>query len=333
MYLTKLASAQLPIWNVLEFYGQDAEEIFRCAHLDPALMHQQGARCALHKINLLWREAAKRIPDPCFGLRVADNWHPSNFGALGYAMLVSKSLRITLERLIRFHQVISDSPFGRLEEDKHRGTLNLTLTFGPDTGAPPSREDAALAWIMSVLRVNYQKELSPASVDIVHSKPVCSGRYYEFFRSHIVFNSEFSTLRLPLELVDKSLPGDNEELADFGEQMMIRYVDSLDRHTLKTKVKKRIAEHLPSGNATLENVASELAFSTRTLQRMLQQENSSFLQLLNETRKDLAIGYVNNKNLDLTEVAFLLGFAELSTFSRSFKRWTGLSPSHFRKAA
>lgn len=140
MYLTKLASAQLPIWNVLEYYGQDAEDIFQCAHLDPTLMHQPGARCALHKINLLWQESAKRIKDPCFGLRVAENWHPSNFGILGYAMLVSKTLRITLERMLRFHKVITDAHLGELEENRHRGVLSLKMTYGPDPHAPPQEK-------------------------------------------------------------------------------------------------------------------------------------------------------------------------------------------------
>lgn len=333
MYLTKLASAQLPIWNVLEYYGQDAADIFKCAHLDPAMMYEPGARCALHKINLLWTEAAKRIQDPCFGLRVAEHWHPSNFGILGYALLVSCSLRITLERLIRFHQVISDSKFGELQEDKWRNTLTFRLSIEPVQGAHPAREDAALAWIMSVLRINYQKELSPSSVDLTHSKPSCSGRYYEFFRSSVNFGAETSALHLPIDIVDTPLPGKNKELADLGDQRMNTYINSLDKHALTSKVKKCIAEHLPTGDATVDNIASELLLSTRTLQRMLQQEGTTFLNLLNETRKDLALSYVRDKTMDLTEVAFLLGFAELSTFSRSFKRWTGSSPARFRKAA
>ncbi|MEJ2333526.1 MAG: helix-turn-helix transcriptional regulator, partial [Desulfobulbaceae bacterium] len=83
---------------------------------------------------------------------------------------------------------------------------------------------------------------------------------------------------------------------------------------------------------SLDNVASVLCVGTRKLQRMLQQEATSFIALLNETRMELAKKYVLDKSMDMTEIAFLLGFAEQSTFSRSFKRWTGQSPSQYRKA-
>jgi AraC-like DNA-binding protein len=77
--------------------------------------------------------------------------------------------------------------------------------------------------------------------------------------------------------------------------------------------------------------ARELGMSTRKLQRELRREGTTYQELLNRTRRDLAKRYVRDRKLDLTEVAFILGFADLSTFSRSFKRWTGTSPSRYRK--
>jgi len=113
---------------------------------------------------------------------------------------------------------------------------------------------------------------------------------------------------------------------------MVKYIDSLNNIDLITRVKKIVAENLPSGNASLDNVASVLCMGTRKLQRLLKQEKTSFITLLNDTRMVLAKQYVLDENIDLTEIAFMLGFAEQSTFSRSFKRWTGQSPSHYRKA-
>ncbi len=198
---------------------------------------------------------------------------------------------------------------------------------------PPAREDAALSWVMSVLRVNYQGNLAPVKVEIYHDKPNCSGKFYEFFRSPVSFNCSSSAIHLPLSIIDEQLAGYNKEIDDFGEEMIVRYLNSLNTDDLSTRVRKQITEHLPSGDATVDKVASELFYSTRTLQRMLKQENVSFLTLLNDTRRDLAVEYVKKEEMDLTEIAFLLGFSELSTFSRSFKRWTGNSPMQYRKAA
>jgi len=333
MYLTKLASIQQVLWNMLEKYNEDPQPVFKQVGLNPALMHEPGARYSLKKIAELWDEMERRIKDPCFGLTAATCWHPTYFGTMGYAMLVSNSLRVSLERLIRFHRVISDANFGELHEDDKTGTLIFTLKYNDEAHYSRGREDAALAWILSLLRVNYQKSLTPVSVHLTHSKPDCSGKYYEFFQSPVHFNSTLCSLALPLDVVDRILPSGNEELAKFGDQAMTTYLASLDAGTRITHIKKIIIDNMPSGNVTVEKVASELGISSRKLQRILQKKNTTFISLLNETRMDIAKQYIRDKHIDLTEIAFLLGFAELSTFSRSFKRWTGKSPIQFRKAA
>ncbi len=333
MYLTKLASIQQVLWNMLEKYNEDPQPVFKQVGLNPALMYEPGARYSLKKIQGLWAEMERRIKDPCFGLTAATCWHPTYFGTMGYAMMVSKSLRVSLERLIRFHRVISDANFGELHEDYNAGTLIFTLKYNDETQYSRGREDAALAWIMSLLRVNFQKALAPVSVHLTHPKPDCSGKYYEFFQSPVHFNSTLCRLALPLDVVDRILPSGNEELAQFGDQAMTAYLASLDKGTRITHIKKIIIDNMPSGNVSVDQVASELGMNSRKLQRILQKKGTTFLSLLNETRMDIAKQYIRDKQIDLTEVAFLLGFAELSTFSRSFKRWTGKSPIQFRKAA
>ena len=333
MYLTKLASIQLVVWNILEKYNEDPVPVFKQVQLNPSLMHKPGTRHSLRKIAELWIETGRRIKDPCFGLTAATCWHPSYFGTLGYAMLVSKSLRVTLERLIRFHRVISDADFGDLHEDHTTDSLVFTLKYKDEAHYSRGREDAALAWIMSLLRVNFQNDIAPVSVHLTHPKPDCSGKYYEFFKSPVHFNSSFCRLALPLPEVDRILPGANEEFAEFGDQAIKKYLLSLDAGDEITQIKKILIDNLPSGNITIEQVAGEFGVNTRTLQRILQKKGTTFLSLLNETRMEIAKKYIQDKYMDLTEIAFLLGFAELSTFSRSFKRWTGKSPIQYRKAA
>ena len=141
-------------------------------------------------------------------------------------------------------------------------------------------------------------------------------------------------MSLSLDVVDRVLPSGNEKLASFSDQAMTQYLASLDEAVhLISRVQKCIVERLPSGDATGENVASELSLSTRSLQRTLQQEGTTFIAILNDTRRDIARQYVLEDTIDLTEIAFLLGFSTLSSFSRSFKRWTGKSPVQYRKAA
>lgn len=331
MYLTKLASIQLVMWNILEEYNQDPAPIFKQAQLDPELMHQAGARYPLDKIAVLWSTMEEVIDDPCFGLLAAKRWHPTNFGVLGYALLMSTCLRSTLERLIRFNQIISDANFAVMYEDKDRNALVFDLTNSDEAEYSTAREDAALAWIYSVLEVNYQKPLTPLSIHLRHGRPKeCSNQYTELFRVDVQFDAPVSRIELLMEDADKFLPSGNEEMLAMKEQVMSQYLAARRDDTLVDKVRKIIIEHLPSGDATVEKAASELFFSTRKLQRLLREDGTTFISLLNETRESIAKEYVKNKNMELAEIAFLLGFSEQSTFSRSFKRWTGESPTTFR---
>ncbi len=332
MQLTNLASLQAILWNILKKYRQPPDEVFKEAGLDPSIIFKTGKRYPVNKTVTLWKEAAKKISDPCFGLSVADCWHPSHLGTLGYAMLASTSLRSTLKCLIRFHKVVSDIPFGTLHEDPKKQALVLTLTDREDDIYLPQLEDAVLTLVLSILRMNYQRELTPLEVSLKHPAPECSYMYYEFFKSPVRFDAHESNLALPLSVVDVRLIGANEEVAELNEHLMNRYIAQLSYESLIDRIKRVVIEHLPSGDATVENAAERLGMSVRTLQRQLQMEGTSFVNILHKTRWELARQYVRDTDMDLTEIAFLLGFSELSTFSRSFKKWTGKSPTHYRRS-
>ena len=334
MSLTNLASFQLVLWNILERYDQDPDDVFRKVGLNPTFMHQPGKRYPIRKTDQLWEEASSRISDPCFGLSAVDAYHPSDFGVLGYAMLASHSLRTSLVRLKRFYRVVTDTPFMELKEDTSKGTLSINMAdYDIKQFLTPALEDATVALILALLRLNYRRELNPVEVAFRHSCPECSSTFSDYFKSPIIFDSPRTKMLLPLDVVDEVLPSGNEELAEVNEQLMANYLATLDENNLVAKIKRIIVDHLPDGNATLETAADQLYSSTRTLQRQLSQEGTGFIKLLNETRKELAEQYVQDKTRDLSEIAFLLGFAELSTFSRSFKRWTGKSPIQYRKVA
>lgn len=328
MHLTKLASVQIVLWKMLEAYHQDPEPVFAAVGLNPELMRKEGARYPLSKVAALWEEMERRIDDPCFGLTAALHWHPSNFGALGYGLLTSTSLRMTLERLIRYHRVISDARFGEISD--LGGDLVFKFNQLDESSYCLAREDGAMSWLMSVLRVNYHRDFAPVSVTLLHDEPACSGKYYEFFRCPVTFNSSVCSLVLQGDRADKLLPSGSEQLAMLHDRLSKQYVTSLEAGGIISRVRKMILELLPSGEASLQRVAIEMRVGVRSLQRQLRAEGTTFLEMLNTTRKEVAREYLRDNSMDLTEIAFLLGFSEQSTFSRSFRRWTGTSPHQYR---
>jgi AraC-like DNA-binding protein len=113
---------------------------------------------------------------------------------------------------------------------------------------------------------------------------------------------------------------------------MIEYLGRLDEGNIVDRVTAVIVDMLPSGSVADEKVAEQLNMSLRSLQRRLNEVGTTFRTLIERVRKDLAATYVSDLEIELVEVAFLLGFSDQSAFSRAFKRWTGYSPCEVRKA-
>jgi AraC-like DNA-binding protein len=136
-----------------------------------------------------------------------------------------------------------------------------------------------------------------------------------------------------MDKIDTPLGGYNPEIARIHDQIIIRYLADMNKDDIVERAKGAIIKLLPSGKVTDEKVAQELFMSVRSLQRNLHQRDTTFGQLLDAVRQDLANEYVRDRSISLTEVAFILGFSEQSVFSKAFKRWTGRTPSDMRKAA
>jgi AraC-like DNA-binding protein len=93
-----------------------------------------------------------------------------------------------------------------------------------------------------------------------------------------------------------------------------------------------VRARLPDGFPSLEQIASDLRLSARTVQRELHHDGLSYQSLVEAARRDLALSYMRQRQLPLSEIAFLVGYSELSAFSRAVRRWTGQSPRSLRKS-
>jgi AraC-like DNA-binding protein len=327
---TSLAQLGKFVWKLLEEYGHEPEPLFIEAGLDTNLINNPEARISYEVADKLWNKASELITDPCFGLHAVNYWHPSHFGALGYAWLASSSLRTAFNRFERYSHTVSEFIDFQLEDTAE----GFVVTFLPKSfvSAIPPRTDAALAVFVKMCRINAGEDLNPSMVHIKHEEFSCSGEYYSFFRSPIQFGAEANSLTFPTAMIDKVLDGANPLLAQLNDQLMILALAKLDRKNIEHRVKAAIIEELPSGKVSQEIIAKALHMSIRNLQRKLKNMNTSFRDILEETRRELAKQYIHNTDVSLNEVTFLLGFSESSSFSRAYKRWHGVTPSKSRKS-
>jgi AraC-like DNA-binding protein len=134
------------------------------------------------------------------------------------------------------------------------------------------------------------------------------------------------------DLIDRAVPAADPQLYQIMKQYLDQILSAMPREDgLLGSIRKAIAESMCDGDPTLVRVAKKMATGPRTLQRRLKDYGSDFKKLVEDTRRRLSLTYLRDHNNSLTEVAFLLGYSELSAFNRAFKRWTGSTPLDYRR--
>jgi AraC-like DNA-binding protein len=269
--------------------------------------------------------------DPDLGLRVGDSIRPAHLGVLGYLLMSSESMRQAAELDQRWHSLVAD---GERIEYGHDGELS-TRTLHLPAGEPPP--PACAAGCAAAAAVGFVRWLVGADdglrrVALPYAEPRSRAGHDELFRCELVFDAPHVTiwrdpkvLRKPLAQADPSLRVRMEERA----AKLAAERSAPD--PLLTGIRDLVARSLRDALPDLEAAAKALELSPRALKRRLAERGLSYTKLVDDTRRELAIGYIADASLSLVDVAYLCGFSEQSAFNRAFKRWTGVPPGEYRR--
>lgn len=332
MQYSTISSWARLIWEGLRTYGVDADAVFAEAGLDPRGLKVPGNRYSMTSMTRLWRLARERSGDPCFGLTAAAQWHPTTWHGLGYAWLASATLEEALRRLVRYATVLSTGADFSLSESRAVFRLVFAVRRDVREEPPPAAMDAVVANLVHMCRVTYGAEFNPVLVELGHPGDGCRRRRREFFRSPIRYAADVTAVEIDRGAAQKPLSTANADLAHANEKVIADYLSELSAGGTATRVRSRLIDELPSGVVTEKSVAESLNMSLRTLQRRLSEDDTTYQEVLDDTRRQLAERFVRDRTLTLNEITYLLGFSEISSFSRSFKRWTGMAPTAYRQA-
>jgi AraC-like DNA-binding protein len=174
-----------------------------------------------------------------------------------------------------------------------------------------------------------RRNLDPVAVTFERPEPSPSAAFRQVFHAPVTFSQPQNVLEFKRADLDAPLPSANAELARSNDQVVVSYLARLESASVSSRVLAALVQALPDGPPSEASIARQLGMSPRNLQRHLVEEGASYTSLLNNARVDLARNYVREDRLSVTEIAFVLGFADTSTFSRAFKRWTGKSPRQY----
>lgn len=326
---TTLASWTRALRRQLDALGLDSAALCREAGLDPALLDDPNARYPLSATTRLWQLAVAASGDPALGLNTSRHVSPTTFHALGMAIVASSSLREVFERIVRYHQVVSDALELELRDVGEVCEFHLRLL--PDGNAPaPEAIDAFAAIYVRTCRNRLGRDYAPLSVHLRRPAPADPQAWLDVFRAPVHFGAAEDVLCFANADLERPLDDANPELAAHNETVLQKRLDALQPDTVSRRLRRALEQCLPNGEPSAEVLAHGLHFSLRSLQRHLSDEGSSYEQVLADTRHGLALQHLREADCSISEVAYLLGFADSSSFSRAFKRWSGQSPSQYR---
>ncbi|CBL45557.1 Transcriptional regulator, AraC family [gamma proteobacterium HdN1] len=327
---TAMLAWAVVIAQTLEHAGIDSQSLFLEADIPWKLAVNPYMRVPTVKMNHLFKLAVEATQNPCFGLQMAQHIHPTTFHALGYSLFASATLQDYCERLVRFFKIVSDNCRHYIEEDHDKICLRIELLV-PNLAW--ETQDGWTATLVKFIRSIYRPDFKPREIHLL--RPALSGeneeQFTRYFQCPIHFQSDQWSLSFRKEEMYAPLPGGSHELALMNDRVVMDYLAQLERSNLTHIVRSHIIQLLPSGHCSKEAIAARLAMSSRTLQNKLELQNTSYQDILDQTRRDLAINYMNHRHIRITEVTYLLGFSDTGNFSRAFRRWTGKTPSQFRE--
>ncbi|HEX2138910.1 MAG TPA: AraC family transcriptional regulator [Woeseiaceae bacterium] len=324
-----IASWAVAVAQALDERGIDSRAIFASAGIDILTARDPSVRYSADQMTLVYELAEKATQDPSFGLSIAEHVHPTSLHALGYSLFASNDLESFCRRIVRYFGLVSTNAVTEAEEIAEEFHLSMLPATGRTAYAP---QDAWLATLMRFSRFIYRPNFDPLRVRLRRPQPANGAeRFSNWFRAPIEFGSPKNTLVFRLSDMHVRLPAANAELARQNDQVVLALLRQIDRNDIIAQVRASLIGLLPSGDCSKQAVAAQLNLSERTLQNRLVARGTTYSDLLSETRRELAEQYMNQNLHSISEVAFLLGFSEISSFSRAFRAWTGESPSSYRE--
>jgi AraC-like DNA-binding protein len=326
---TAIASYGHSIALALEKRGVDPKVIFQQAGVSLQTSLDPMLRISNEEVGRLFKFATQATGDPYLGLYVGKMIKPASLHALGLGLLVSSSLRGFYQRISNYYHLVSNNADFQFYDRDGESVLQATNVL--ESVCHESREAFCVAMVR-IMRSLYQHELNPLWVNLMSPCPDAGAQpYLDFFKCPVNFNCEDMRIALDSSIMDCPLPGASRELAQYNDQIAMRYLEKLDKANLVNRVRSLIISELASGTISKQSIADQLHMSPRSLQLKLAAKDTTFQDTLDMTRQTLAQGYIEQSTLTITEIAYLLGFADSSNFTRAFKRWTGQSPSKFRE--
>lgn len=327
------------ILNIVHFAGSlgaDVEDLIVLSGESRDTLIEESCKVEAPFYTAVIEAAIAQTSDPYFGLHAGEALNLAAAGLIAQITQTSETVRQALEYCCQFANLGCSSLPMTLVESSDSFQLILTPEALWAEQSPLALRHTAEGLIAFTIRAFHsltREKHSPLGVSLAWNVPSPQNltEYARVFACPLQYQQEHISIRLKKKQVnDKIITSDYELLRVLVAHAELKSAKLKEHEGFATQVKQSVVNLLKPNFPRVEQVASHLNMSTRTLQRRLRAEGHSFKQLIDELRKDFALSYLKHPQLSISEIAYLLDYGDASAFTRSFKRWTGMSPKDYR---
>lgn len=315
--------------DYLKQHQYSPEQVFT-----PALLAQFKSASPNERLPIqVWGDAMERAcaltKDEQLALKLAQLLTPKHWGVFAYAAMTCKTLADVVVLLERYERLIDDMNDSTIVLEGGQAKLQWLPKI--QTPSPAFMQMSTASWVIFARRYTERNDLI-ADADFTFSQPGNCNEYERLFGGNVRFNQPVTQILFPLSYLQLPIAYHDPDSHRVLLSQIKSSIHQADKEQdLHTQLRDTIITNLHKERVTLEYIADQLKMPARALQYQLEQNGTTFRKLLDQIRLEMAQLLLEDADMTLVDIAFLLGYSEQSPFTKAFKRWTGETPGEYRK--
>ncbi|MBL4607572.1 MAG: AraC family transcriptional regulator [Pseudomonadales bacterium] len=318
--------------NIAIKHGVNASTLLNEVGISADSVTDPKATLTLGQLDALYSACGVSMGNPAFGLHMGNMTRLDSLNLIGSLIGTSDTLNHAVDHYHRFRELLHPFMDMDISIDGKEATLIYSPTVANDITLQPCYSEMFLTSILKIFSELTRKPFRLNRVELSYADPGYSDIYTNSFDAPVYFNRSQSAMIFDASLLDQALPGRYPELNSGFETQAEKYLLELDRlNSVECQVVRYLQENMGVRPISMQDAARRLNVTTRTLQRRLKKENTSYVGIRESIRFKQAQLYLTETNINIDEIASRLGFSEPTNFYHAFKRWASMSPGEFRR--
>jgi len=320
--------ATLGVPAVLRSLGANPAAVLAEIGVDEKLFDDPSNRISFAARGRLLAHCAARTACPHFGLLVGQRAGLHSLGFVGLLLKTEPDVGRALGSLVRYFPLHVRGARMALEVDGDLAVLSYEIYQSRSEGVEQVG-DGAVAAMINVMRELAGSDWKPIEARFAHRKPPDVRPFRSFVGAPLLFEAEQYAVLFSASWLARCLPGTDPQL----RRLLQEHVDSLERQLgddFPEQVRSMLRHALVTGRAKEDQIAAVFSIERRTLVRRLHASGTGFREVVDEVRFEIARQLLEDSTMDMAQIASVLGYSNVSAFTRAFRRWSGTTPAQWR---